>query len=220
MHDGGLGGGRKGVGKRAFLDFLRDPLVEVRGSRRSRVALMVANLNDPGVPALIWRFVQKAGDFKKAQRGDRGGAVPAGDEGDDYTPEFSGRKRGTRPGEFDYITYHGMIVDELKRDRESRRVPGEHVSRDRLVDLFVWNGERRTEVYEVKTSCDRQSLYTGIGQLITHARDATARRILVLPKGSKLPADCAAALARERIHVRHFEIVGSGLGARVALGPT
>lgn len=215
MHDGGLGGGRKGVGREPFLATLSDPVIEVRTASRSRAALRIANLADPGLAALIWRFVQKAQAFKLGQVH---GIPPASADGGlkPYKPEFSGRKKGLRPGEFDYHTYHGLVVDALYA--ECSRVVGAHkVGRSQLVDLFVTDSGRRTEVYEVKTSGDRTSLYGGIGQLVTHAADPATKRTLVLPAGTDLPSDCAQALARMSIGVRHFRIRGKGMRARVEL---
>lgn len=217
MHDGGIGGGRKGIGKAAFLDFISDPLVEVEGTRRTRSALMIANLDDAGLPALIWRFVRKVDAFKRVRAGLSAPSTSTTDSPDEYVPEFTGRKSGTRRGEFDYITYHGMVVDELKREIEARLANGQKVNRDKLVDLFVLEGGRRIEIYEIKTCCDRQSLYTGIGQLMTHAHDQSATRTLVLPSDSEIPPDCGNALKRLGIDVRRFDLVGRGVDAHVRL---
>lgn len=217
MHDGGIGGGRKGIGKAAFLNFISDPLVEVEGAQRTRSALMIANLDDAGLAALIWRFVQKVDAFKRVRAEVSAPSTSTTNSRDDYVPEFTGRKRGTRRGEFDYITYHGMVVDELKREIEARLAGGQKVNRDKRVDLFVLEGDRRTEIYEVKTSCDRQSLYTGIGQLMTHAHDQSATRTLVLPSDSDIPTDCNNALRRLGISVRRFHLAGQGVGTHVKL---
>lgn len=217
MHDGGIGGGRKGIGKAAFLQSIPDRLVDVQGSQRVRQAMMIANLSDPGLPALLWRFVLKVDGFKRSQVGQQSSASEPRSGEKDYKSEFSGRKQGVRAGEFDYVTYHGMVVDELKRQRDLSLGDGEKTNRDRLVDLYVAKNGKRIEIYEVKSSPDRQSVYTGIGQLMTHATERTTKRILVVPSSRALPKDCAAALDRLGIEVRKFRLVGAGTEVTVKL---
>lgn len=216
MHDGGVGGGRKGIGREALLSFISDPLFEVRGARHSRTALKIANIEDPGLASLIWRFVQKARAFKQAAVA--GTLPPAGPKPGvgPYKPEYIGRKTGTRGGDFDYDTYHGMVVDVLYAER-SKLFGRDRVGRSQLVDLFVMDGALRSEVYEVKTSCDRTSLYTALGQLATHAPDDRTARTLVIPDGDEVPDDCADALHRLRIAVRRFRLSGTGDATFVTL---
>ncbi|KZE13488.1 hypothetical protein AVT10_15880 [Sphingomonas hankookensis] len=76
-----------------------------------------------------------------------------------------------------------------------------------LVDLMVKIGSRMTEIYEVKTDCGRQSLYTGIGQLLAHSvrEGAEVNRTLVLPEGD-LPEGMDLCLAELGIKLRRFHL--------------
>jgi len=216
MHDGGVGGGRKGIGRESFLRFVADPLFEVRGHNSSRTALKIANLADPGLAALIWRFAEKVGAYKEAAVAGALPPAPTGLAVGPFKSEHHGRKSGTRSGEFDYETYHGMVVDSLYAER-SKLFGKDKVGRNQLIDLFVMDGATRSEVYEVKTSCDRTSLYTALGQLATHAPDERTIRTLVVPHGEAIPDDCADALRRLRVAVRRFALSGSGDGTSVYL---
>jgi hypothetical protein len=73
------------------------------------------------------------------------------EEFDKYSKEFSGKKKGARGGPFEYVTYHGDIVQKLFDDRTSRLRKGERVFNSALIDLFVKKDGRLSEVYEVKT---------------------------------------------------------------------
>ena len=59
---------------------------------------------------------------------------------------------------------------------------------NRYIDLGVLSDGQILSIYEIKSSLDRQSIYTAIGQLVFHAAGhQKARKILVLPdeKGIK-----------------------------------
>jgi len=216
MHTGGVGGGRKGIGKTNFLASLSEKPVPVRYGKKARSGLQIAALDDPRLAALIWRYVEKVDAFKRAMTsGDSLATVP---DQDSYFPEFWGKKRGQRGKTIDYESYHGLIVDELKHQRAARRKPGETMDKDKLIDLFVRRDGKVTEVYEVKTSAQRQSLYTAIGQLMTHGWGSDIERTLIVPEGDDLTADCRTALKRLGIGLRRYSIAGTKKNVRIILG--
>ena len=189
MHDGGVGGGKPGVGRNAFLASSKEPLHEVASmDGPARPGIVVGDVNSEDLPSRLWRFVKLVRDFKiKVSRGDFDNeeARSAVAEWDKFNSESSGRRRGTRSAQIDYVSYHGDVVQRLYEERITRRKPGEKVRNSRLVDLYVRSGNKITEIYEFKTSLDRQALYAAIGQIITHsvgsAPDVT--RVLVIPMG-------------------------------------
>lgn len=223
LHDGSIGGGRPGVGRQAFLAStkvtLEDVLLE-NGGVRSGVVVGAVD-SDDFVPRL-WRFVQQVQAFKAAVRAgafDSPEAAAAIAEWDDFNSESPGRRRGRRLAPLDYMSYHGEVVERLYEERYARRRNGERVLNSRLIDLYVRRGVRMIEIYEVKTSTDRQAVYTGIGQLLTHSTAAPdgVRRVLVLPEGALAP-DLDRALRGLGIELRRFTI-GSGRTPKVVLSP-
>ena len=62
----------------------------------------------------------------------------------------------------------------------------------------------------MKTSCDRQSLYTAIGQLVSHSAAAPDGivRTLVVPEGD-LPDGLELCFAKLRITVRRFKLTAA-----------
>jgi hypothetical protein len=67
-----------------------------------------------------------------------------------------------------------------------------------------------SEIYEVKTSLTRQSIYTGIGQLLVHSAGEVGdiRRVLMLPEGY-IPNDLARCIRRQKLSLRRFKLVGT-----------
>lgn len=223
MHSGKVGGGRPGIGKSAFLAHSRATLVEVSlGTRRYRQGVLIGKVNAPDLASRIWRYVKQVQQFKKevsSGKLDTPAFKRQVVEFDRYSREFSGRKSGTRSGSFEYFTYHGDVVDALYAERTARRHAGEEVFNSPLIDLFVKKGRKLTELYEVKTGIERQTLYSAIGQLVTHSSgaDGTLTKFLVVPNGTELPADFKRAIDALKIHVRRFKLVGSASKRAVRL---
>lgn len=214
MHDGGIGGGKAGVGREAFLAQSKSSLEEVaRADGRTRAGIIVGRVDTPDLPSRIWSFVQQVSEFKAAvRRGDLDSPRAQAELGewDDFRDEGSGRREGRRRSKIDYITYHGDVVRALRDERDATCGTDERVLNSRLVDLYVRRGPTLTEVYEVKTEVGRQSLYTAIGQLMTHgpADGGDIKRVLAIPPGD-LPADIQRSLAALGIVVRRFDVTDS-----------
>lgn len=221
MHDGGIGGGKAGVGKQAFLARSKTKLQKVlRSDGRVREGIIIGRVDTPDLPSRIWSFVQQVSDFKAAVRSgefDSATALADVDDWNDFKDEPTGRRRGTRSSTIDYVTYHGDVVRALRDKRQTACADDERVLNSRLIDLYVRCGAALTEVYEVKTSVDRQSIYTAIGQLMTHGpADATSiKRVLALPPG-QLAADLEHSLDALNITVQRFDVIG-GKSPRVKL---
>lgn len=210
MHDGSVGGGKKGVSRNAFLWWTAQSLVEVeRPDGRAREGVVIGRVNSRDLPSRLWRYVQSAHAFKDAvNRGEISNAAVRKliGEWEGYRRESSGRRRGSRRSEIDYISYHGDIVELLKQELERKRPPNS-VKNSRLIDLYVRPSSQITEIYEVKTSLQRQSLYTGIGQLLSHSASEpeTIQKTLVLPEGD-LPFGMAKNLNALGIRIRRYHL--------------
>ncbi|SDG44027.1 hypothetical protein SAMN05216338_1001310 [Bradyrhizobium sp. Rc2d] len=213
MHDGGVGGGRKGVGRMPFLAWSNSKLVPVAGADDVRLAVVVAPVDASSTAADIARFVQSAIDFKEAAaRGETTTpqALAAQRRFGKYFDEFSGKKRRRRLEEIEYISRHGDIVRAVHDWRESTLRRNEKLFKDGYVDLGVQAGGVLREIYEVKSSCERQSLYTAIGQVVVHddTQCGDCKRFLVLPDGEAIPTDVARALTRADISLIRFTLQG------------
>lgn len=210
MHSGKVGGGKKGVGKNAFLAWSRLKLSEVLiEDGGTRDAIIIAKIDQSDLANRIWKYTKKVSAFKVAVRAgliESPAFKKSVEDYERYSKEFSGRKRGKNSTRFDYRSYHGDVVDALFNEVSQRR--GVVAFNSRLIDLYVKKKKKITEVYEVKTSVGRQALYTAIGQIMTHtpANNPDIRRVLVLPFEENVPEDINAAILALDIEVRRFKI--------------
>lgn len=212
LHDGGIGGGRKGIGKDSLLAWLGEELVLATNGKEVREGLVVAQLGSPHLSAQIWRFVQRIDRFKHAVANgllDTSAFKETIRNYAEYRKEFSGMKSGKRNALFAYQTHHGAVVDALYEERNAAKKAGETVGNTPLVDLHVIVDGKLAELVEVKCSTERQTLYTAIGQLVTHsANERQVVRTLVLPEDGTIPSDIQLAIDRLGIGLRRFRLTG------------
>jgi len=221
MHTGKIGGGAKGVGKSAFLAWSRSPLVPVLdasdGTQRS--GLLIGSLDHNSILGRLERFVKQVALFKEfVKQGHHEDPKfrKLVEELQNFSPEFSGWKAGFVGATLEYLSYHGDVIDELHRKRNKSKTPSEVIYNTGLIDLAVSDGGVITEVYEAKTSTDRQVLYTAIGQLIVHsAEQGKARRFLVLPNDGTLPDDIQTAIKAHHIELLRFDVMTDGSGVKI-----
>jgi len=128
----------------------------------------------------------------------------------DYFDEFSGKKRRRRVKEIKYISRHGDIVRALRKWRQRTLEAHEKLVKDAYVDLGVQSRDALRELYEVKSSCERQALYTAIGQIVVHdgSPSGSCKWFLVLPNDETVPGDVTRALTRSSISLIRFELEG------------
>lgn len=223
MHSGKIGGGGKDVGKTAFLAWANPPLVDVAlGDDRYRSGIVVCNLEAPDLVDRVWTLVQKVAEFKFAAKA---GILDTREFKarltlyKDYSREFSGRKQGKRRVEIDYVTYHGDVVEAIAADRRLTLQKNHRIVKNVRIDLGVAAGNDLLELYEVKTSCDRQSLYAALGQIVTHAavRRPDLERFLVVPADEKPPRDIRDAIQALGIKIRTFRRERSDRGMKIIL---
>lgn len=215
MHDGGVGGGRKGVSREAFLEWASLKPIPVKTSDGdSRLGLIVSPLDKEVVDASVSSFVRRAIAFKAAVREgilDSGVVGPIGQSYRDYFREFSGKKSGERSGEFEYESRHGDIVDALVSWSGCNSFKG-RIVKNAYIDLAVEAGGQLSAIFEVKTSVDRQCLYTAIGQLLVHSTAApNASRFLVIPTGREPSSDILACLKTLGISIIKYAISGRAI---------
>ena len=213
MHSGNVGGGRRGVGGRAFRAWYGKRRVPVFDpDERVRFGFVVVPLgaSDPTRPAR--RYVDSIEAFKQAVTE---GKIDPDDpdfrrrmqEFDDFYKEPRGRRRGHRPGEIDYYSRHGEVVDALHEWRKEQPLTRrQRIVKNVFIDMGVEDGANNlVEVYEVKTSSERSDVYTAMGQLMVHGSDE-CEKYLVLPRGRDLPNDLADALERHRVELLRFRL--------------
>ncbi|UWQ40133.1 hypothetical protein K3718_11190 [Leisingera aquaemixtae] len=212
MHTGKVGGGRKGIGKKAFLKFAQTaPTHTTDREGNSHFDYLIGRVDSKQMANRIQRFVQRVKDFKEAAR-NNGEAFLSGmeesiNEVRAYRRESSGRRTGHLNVDLDYISYHGDVVEALKCELEKHQSVGDQISNNILVDLLTTSNDAVTAIFEVKTSLRRQVLYTAIGQILTHSTKFTpaTTRYLVIPNGN-IADDISNCLNREQISIIRFGV--------------
>lgn len=213
MHTGGIGGGKVGVSRDAFMAWLKPELVAVQANGKVDAGILIAELGSPDLAQRIESFVMAVRSFKDAVNDgllDRPEFSSSVATWRDYRREFSGRKAGTVEVDLDYTSYHGDVVHALKAWVEGKDEKRSVVTNSPLIDLLVHIDGALSKVYEVKTSVSRQALYTGIGQLIVHTSGEDAGRTLVLPAKENLPNDIEAGLHEAGIEVLRYKLFRDG----------
>jgi hypothetical protein len=101
--------------------------------------------------------------------------------------------------------HHGTIVRQL-RDALGRL--GWKAGNDRTRDLVARPSPKAAPVtFEVKTDTSSQSIFTGVGQLVVHARPSATGNAGVLVVPDDLPARTEKLLAAEGIAVLRYHWV-------------
>jgi hypothetical protein len=179
-HSGGVGGGRPGIGKKAFLQHAGGPQPGIAAPDGATVpALVIGRLGGPRFIAQLARFIRLASEFKRMTTA---GAVPSAPLVQPYTPEFTGPRRAYRVAdEIEAQCDHGLVVDAMKAECDSR---GLSAARDVPRDLYLLDRAGRvTTLFEVKTDQSTGSLYGAVGQLLYHTAGVQPRPrcVAVLP---------------------------------------
>ena len=184
LHRGGVGGGRKGIGKESFRSWYRGAwttLYDEDGYYDE--AILVGQLGTGKLIGPLRTFVHEVANYKREMsegKNSRKPGIPT--EILDFTPESHGKRKGRRKSIFYYESYHGTIVNALAENVKLQTTNGS-VFNTKQIDLGVEIAGRLAELYEVKSSADLQSVYTALGQLIFHSGgDSAIRKVLVLPK--------------------------------------
>jgi len=211
IHSGRVGGGKKGVGKNAFYVWSNEPVVAVVDSKGlPRRGILVMPIKGSAVAASASRYIDLVARFKSAVRAGETETIEfrrKRSEFEDYYSEARGRRKGRRSSVIDYVSRHGEIVDALHAWRKSRGMPkNARLVKNVFIDLGMTFGKRLIEVFEVKPSANRQSIYTALGQLMVHGNTKNCRMTLVIPKGDTLPKGAREALVRLKVQVVCFRL--------------
>lgn len=200
-HRGRIGGGRKGVGKAAFWARYHEQKQDVLDDDP---VIVLGKIGSPKLPADIAAFVRTVDEIKRAATG-------SGDPGDpeesdlDFRPEFEGTKRVEVSNRIEAQCHHGIIVRQL---RDALSQLGWSAGNDRARDLVARPSPKAPPVtFEVKTDTSSQSLFTGVGQIVMHARPSATGNAGVLVVPDDLAASIEALLADEGIGVLRYRWV-------------
>lgn len=172
LHNGLIGGGRKGIGKTLFRKSFRGTWVTVRRRDKEYQAALITTLSAPHLGQHIAHFVSEVSRIKAS--------VPTAAGG--FQPEFSGKKEYLMEGRVEAACDHGLVVNALaSKITRAGLTPQNDVNRD----LIALDSRRKIKaLFEVKTDTSPQSIYSAIGQLYFHGVGPSPRPqlVMVLPE--------------------------------------
>lgn len=209
LHRGRVGGGGKGIGKSAFEEWYRGTWIDVAcedGDNDS--AILVGMLGTSELIYQIREFVIEVSKFKREVVLGKLSRQPVRqDKILTFDPEFSGTKSGKRRSSFEYDTYHGRVVSALEQKYKREHVTENYKTfNTQMIDLGIQTNGRTKHIFEVKSSSDRQSIYSGIGQLMLHSSGSSdIRKTLVLPGGNS-SKELTIVLKQIVIELLYYEI--------------
>lgn len=211
LHSGRVGGGKKGVGKAAFLAWSDQRLIDVVDSSGGvREGVLVMPIEGKAASRAAKRYIDTIASFKQAVRAGKTDTPEfqrKKRELEDFYAEGRGRRKGRRSGKIDYLSRHGDVVDALHAWRSSSALPNHgRLVKNVLIDIGVAVGRELVEVFEVKTSTSRSDVYAAIGQLMVHGAANDCRRVIVLPHKESIATDLKNALDRLGIELLNFKL--------------
>lgn len=211
-HRGKIGGGRKGVGKAAFWERYHQQAQPVLDDDS---VIVLGKIGSPKLPADLATFVRTVDEIKRAATGTADAHGAARDDLD-FTPEFEGTKSVEVSKRIEAQCHHGTIVRQL---RDALRQLGWKAGNDRARDLVGRPSPKAAPVtFEVKTDTSSQSIFTGVGQLVLHARPSATGNAGVLVVPDDMPARMEKVLAAEGIVVLRYRWVSDDRVAFDGLG--
>lgn len=175
-HRGKIGGGRPGIGKKAFMQYYKGSTGFVLDGNQESEVLIISALNSSRLAENIKGFIDSVDLFKKSVINndfdvDTEGFLPEPEEKTSYSITET----------IDSEMLHGSVVNELHKVFKQR---GLIVENTKHIDLMLLDKKRKTtHLFEVKSKSDSQSIYTAIGQLQFNARRlrTNAKQIIVVP---------------------------------------
>ncbi len=201
LHRGKIGGGTKGIGKQFFTDNFRGDFVDaIDGNRESRFCV-VGELNSPHFPEQVANFIKEIYRVKKLIKN------PDLDNFDflndfNFTGESSGDSQTEKKGKKTIQRTHGIIVNALAEELKSS---GFKVANDRNRDLFTYKNNRIENLFEIKTNCNTQSLYTALGQLLIYSIPISNKVNLFMVLPTKLNKNVSKRLTELGVEIIYFK---------------
>jgi hypothetical protein len=189
-HKGGLGGGRTTVGIEQFVGLIQGGWARQEvgwpDGRRPGEYFIIGKIGGRDLPGRLQHYVQEAERIRTLVREDSEVSGVLGQLIGTFSPEFEGTSRFARPRQkVETDRSHGKAVNRLREELDEM---GYRVGNAQLggvfPDLYVLGPDKKmAALFEVKTNCDPQTIFTGIGQLCVYGQiaGATPRHFLVLP---------------------------------------
>jgi hypothetical protein len=154
-HNGALTKGHSSLGRAGFIAQYAGDLTTIERTDGSTATFaVIGRVDEPQLLGKLSRFIRHVAQFKASESSPSNpteGAVHKLL----FTPEFAGKKRAYRmTKEIEPMNLHGYVVAALQKELKSRSEP----LRTALIDLYLFDGDHMTHLFEVKTDNSRTSV--------------------------------------------------------------
>lgn len=178
-HNGKIAGGRKGIGKSAFLEYYTGEYIDVQIESKNTEKALVAVLDDFNFVNQIADFVNIVATFKYPELYGNKNKVTH-----KFNTEFDGSKQYKLPLSIKSNGNHGLVVNALSKELLNKGLLVANNGTNGRIDLYLYNKQNIiTNVFEIKTTLSIQSICAAIGQLLlyTYPIKNNPRKIFVCP---------------------------------------
>ena len=206
MHDGGIGGGKPGIGKLAFQKYFNDEeqYSKVLVDGKVKDYYFVCELNSELLGDQLKDFVFAIKQIKALTKSSKTRAkskITGGLGG--FNPEFEGVKTYGLPEKIKANCNHGIIVRELSKLLLSKKF---EISNNQQIDLCIINNKKNPlAIFEIKTGLSRQTVYTALGQLILNSQSYKPIPKLIFVSPNEISKELIFDLNKINIHVVTFQ---------------
>lgn len=206
-HRGTIGGGRKGIGKKLFLDNYRGKWIDIKDKDGFASVALIGSLDSPRFVQQILNFVGEVKRIKKlCGKRKRIRDSIYKEIRREFTPEFFGKKNiDISSRAISSQCDHGIIVNSLALILEEE---GLEIGNDLYKDLYVLDKQGALSyVFEVKSDLSLGNIYSGIGQLLFNSVELSNKIKLILVLPEKPDENILSKLKKIGIHCLYYKWV-------------
>ncbi|MCX6290899.1 MAG: hypothetical protein NT126_03965 [Bacteroidetes bacterium] len=188
LHSGRMGGGVSGINVENIDKLYSGSRSWVSFNSEEYEYYTVCQLNSSRAYSQILSFIKQIISIKAVLKGGENShsLIPLVDRGvlKNYSPEFWGKRKAYYcKARIESDSDHGLIVDCLKKELESRMRFKGCLRKNKYIDLGIVQKKQAKYIFEVKTSINMQAIYAAIGQLMLHSHSTKNNpdKYIVLP---------------------------------------
>lgn len=205
LHRGRIGGGKKGVGKQAFIDNYRGEFITALDYDKETKFILIGELNSKYFPNQVADFIYEIKRIKQIINHQQ----PDFNFNDfSFTEQSSGKSQSNVSKVISQNRIHGIIVNALAKELENINY---NVGNDRNRDLFIWKDNKILTLFEIKSSCSTQDIYSAIGQVIIYSIPIRNKVKLVVVLPDKLNTLVENKISEIGIHILYYSWVDNNI---------
>ena len=209
LHNGGIRGGKKNIGKQIFNDNFNGEYVNVQIGSKVKEFAFVAQLNAENTSHQLAWFVKEIGKIKNLNKNIVSNKITQVKKQHDhgYSPEFHGTKKSYGlPERPTPNCDHGLIIDELRNIL--KKFTPDVYNKYNYIDLYTLdnNSKKINNIFELKTVLSRQNVYTAIGQLYLNSISENPKPRLIFVCPNDIDKDLIDDLQKMKIDVMTYKM--------------